>query len=48
MPEAISPKTARLLKDVNGETQLDASVRSALEVSSGSKRRSRSWGTTTG
>jgi len=31
MPEAISPKTARLLKDVTGETQLDAAVLATLE-----------------
>lgn len=31
MPEAISPKTARLLKDVTGETHLDAAVLSTLE-----------------
>lgn len=31
MPEAISPKTARLLKDVTGETQLNAAVLATLE-----------------
>ncbi len=30
MPEAVSPRTARLLKDITGETNLDAAVLTTL------------------